>query len=801
MKKIMYGKRFVALLTGMVLTFLSLPLYTGSAKEESTVRQVNNIVLFAQFDSLEDKNFMESSTDTVQTMCNDDTTYRSLSKYVDTISYGQMQVTSYFPQLEDDVIIPYVLQQERSSYTDSTQYAMEMLQNISIPKDIPLDGNQDGYIDNIVCVVDGKTETFGDPLWSKAFYLTGLEINGCLVGSVNLHSGYTLIGSTLFNGIGTLCHEFLHSMGYPDLYRRDQESGNPVGLWDIMASPSIFLQYPLAYQRYAVSGWMDAGTITQDGTYTLYPASASSGNRLYLLKTPLSDTEFFAVEYRKPGTRYSDELDAKVYGEGLVVYRVNTAVSGNYKGNTDGIYVFRPDETTLNGGAGDLTRSYYGGTGAPESIGTTDLQKTFADGALVYEDGTNSGIALDNIQIQENGTLTFSATFADVSEKQLWQTAEHLTLPSDLHAYDLIADENGTLYFIAASDTTATLYQMEEDQIKAISTPFSGSMNNPKLVICNGIPYVLYQDEQYLLRLCKWNNDTSAWETCYTSSELSQYQDITTDGERIYFTSTTGTYPYVLQADCYDPKTEQVTSLGTNLSSNACNMEIAAINGKIIIGYRDLTANSIPKIAVFDGENWSDTALSDQSCGAVSVLADEDGVWIAPSGGKNPIYFWEDGTIISYPLSESLVDRAFQIIPVLSNGTFYIAVDAQNPEVFELYQLQKQTKTWELTGNSIAQELVNQSVLAAKNEKLYCLYTSSDQKVFLKTLQLSHATDIIVGDLNENGTLDLADVVLLQQHLLQQTTLTAEQLQRADGIADQFVNGMDLAWLKRKLLG
>ena len=88
MKKVMYGKRFIALLTGMVLTFLSLPLYTGSAKEESTVRQVNNIVLFAQFDSLEDKNFMESSTDTVQTMCNDDTTYRSLSKYVDTMIKG-----------------------------------------------------------------------------------------------------------------------------------------------------------------------------------------------------------------------------------------------------------------------------------------------------------------------------------------------------------------------------------------------------------------------------------------------------------------------------------------------------------------------------------------------------------------------------------------------------------------------------------------------------------------------------------------------------------------------------------------
>ena len=74
-------------------------------------------------------------------------------------------------------------------------------------------------------------------------------------------------------------------MGYPDLYHRSDVPGDPVGQWDIMATTSIFLQYPLAYQRYSVSGWMGAETITTAGTYALAPASASEGSRLYLLKT------------------------------------------------------------------------------------------------------------------------------------------------------------------------------------------------------------------------------------------------------------------------------------------------------------------------------------------------------------------------------------------------------------------------------------------------------------------------------------------------------------------------------------
>lgn len=805
MKERVSLKRMTAFFTSILLVVFCLPTLALPAKAETTVRQVNNIVLFAQFDPLTEKNFMSGdATNTVLSMCNDTSTYRSLTKYIDTISYGQMHVDSYFPQLkEDGVIEPYVLSQSRESYTDYNQYAIEMIQNIAIPADIPLDGDNDGFIDNIVCVVDGSATSVEDPLWSKAFFLSGLQVNGLSVGQVNLHSGYSVIGSTLFNGIGTLCHEFLHSMGYPDLYHRSDVSGNPVGQWDIMATTSIFLQYPLAYQRYSVSGWMDAETITKDGMYTLAPASASEGSRLYLLKTPLSETEFFAVEYRKSGTRYSDELDSKIYGDGMVVYRVNTSVVGNYRGDTDQIYIFRPDETTLNGGEGDLTKSCYGGEGAPNHIGTTDLQKKFSDGALVYADGTNSGIALDNIQIQDDGTLTFSASFADLSDQKLWETNDNISFSADTMAYDLATAADGTMYLLSTTAYSATLYRVEDDEtLTAVSKPFSGSMYNPKLVICDGTAYVLYQDYDYISHLCKWNENGQLWEECYVGTELAQYQDLATDGEQLYFASTTGSFPYALQAYCYNPNTGQATKIGTDLSGNACNLEIAAADGTVVIGYRDLTANSVPKAAIYNGATWNIITLSEQECGMVSVIADADGkFWVLPSGGKNPIFsVTSDGTATAYELPAALQEKVFQMVPVLSGGNLYVAANSQSPNEFDLYRLNQETASFETVGNTIAHEIVNQPVLAAKDGTIYCLYTNSEQQILLKKLVVSKNEETILkGDLNLDGKRNLADTVLFHRYLLRTVTLTEEQSKRAETVEDGTINIIDLIWLKQAI--
>ena len=58
----------------------------------------------------------------------------------------------------------------------------------------------------------------------------------------------------------------------------------------------------------------------------------------------------------------------------------------------------------------------------------------------------------------------------------------------------------------------------------------------------------------------------------------------------------------------------------------------------------------------------------------------------------------------------------------------------------------------------------------------------------------------IPGDLNQDGTLSLTDLIPLQQSLLRQTTLTADQAQLADYNGDGSINVLDLILLKRALL-
>ena len=58
----------------------------------------------------------------------------------------------------------------------------------------------------------------------------------------------------------------------------------------------------------------------------------------------------------------------------------------------------------------------------------------------------------------------------------------------------------------------------------------------------------------------------------------------------------------------------------------------------------------------------------------------------------------------------------------------------------------------------------------------------------------------IQGDLNQDGTLSLTDLIPLQQSLLRQTTLTADQAQLADYNDDGSINVLDLMFLKRALL-
>lgn len=230
-------------------------------------------------------------------------------------------------------------------------------------------------------------------------------------------------------------------------------------------------------------------------------------------------------------------------------------------------------------------------------------------------------------------------------------------------------------------------------------------------------------------------------------------------------------------------------------------MEIAAADGTVVIGYRDLTANSVPKAAIYNGATWNIITLSEQECGMVSVIAEEDGkFWVLPSGGKNPIFsVSKDGTATAYAVPEQLKENVFQMIPVLSGGNLYVAVNSQNPNAFDLYRLNQETASWETVGNTIANEIVNQPVLSARNGTIYCMYNASEQILLKKLVISKNEETILKGDLNLDGRRNLADTVLFHRYLLRTVTLTEEQGKRAETVEDGTINIIDLIWLKQAI--
>ena len=78
------------------------------------------------------------------------------------------------------------------------------------------------------------------------------------------------------------------------------------------------------------------------------------------------------------------------------------------------------------------------------------------------------------------------------------------------------------------------------------------------------------------------------------------------------------------------------------------------------------------------------------------------------------------------------------------------------------------------------------------------MYTKNDTAAqAFQILKIENYTIKIPGDLNQDGTLSLTDLIPLQQSLLRQATLTADEAQLADYNGDGSINVLDLMLLKR----
>lgn len=338
------------------------------------------------------------------------------------------------------------------------------------------------YIDNLTIIVQvDENNTSGAFGSRKADWGNNQTLlYGWHVGAYNvLPTSMLRLGTAYDQGYALASHEFLHTLGAPDLYRTAGETGDPVGRWwDLMAGPNFTASYPLAYTRREL-GWMEIETLKDSGTYTLWPAERTSGTRAYILKTSRSDSEFFVVEYRKkPEKENRQDYDYYIPESGLIVYRVNNAV--DYHTNKEGnnyIYVFRKDTTDPAKAQEDAYKATVGGQ-YRGSLGSSDLNAPYTADTIFYSDGSNSGIVINNVVTKEDGSVSFDVEFPVLSADSYWlpkgESINGLSSPAitgDTTGNSLylagVVNENGKnqlkIYSLEASDSSWKVMQAAAD--------------------------------------------------------------------------------------------------------------------------------------------------------------------------------------------------------------------------------------------------------------------------------------------------------------------------------------------------
>ena len=385
-----------------------------SLKDAPTTGTVNNLSVYISF--ADDSVFGRNRGWFLNRYSGEDTV--SLKDYFHEVSYERLFLnTFHLPNSPDTIHITYVdtfprryfLLQSATNpdgYPDGTQGTREhallerALKSIEaqLPAGVNFDANDDGRIDNVCFVMQGAAAGWSDLLWPHrwALYSRDVRLNGKRVWD------YLLMLENGFN-VGTLCHEFFHVLGAPDLYHYNSNgSPSPCGAWDIMESNQNPPQYMCAFMKYKYGDWIaNIPWIEESGTYTLFPLQNPDQNS-FRIRSPLHPQEYFVVEYRKREGRY----DTSAPNTGLVVYRINPAAgNGNAQGPPDEVYVYRPGGTlTVNG---TLSSASFGQANRRAINDKTDPS------SFLYNGGRGGAGGLDIFNISDSGgdSITFEINY------------------------------------------------------------------------------------------------------------------------------------------------------------------------------------------------------------------------------------------------------------------------------------------------------------------------------------------------------------------------------------------------------
>ena len=198
---------------------------------------------------------------------------------------------------------------------------------------VDYDWDGDGEVDQVYVIYAGKGEADGgatNTIWPHEWELSSAASYGDGSGAQTLDGvrintyacGGELNGQTgEINGIGTMCHEFSHCLGYPDFYDTDYSGGQGMFEWDLMDSGSYNGDgyQPAGYTSYErwVAGWKEPIELTTT-TQVSNLKSLQEGGSAYIVYNQGDTNEYFLLENRQ-----QTGWDAGIPGEGLLILHVD----------------------------------------------------------------------------------------------------------------------------------------------------------------------------------------------------------------------------------------------------------------------------------------------------------------------------------------------------------------------------------------------------------------------------------------------------------------------------------------------
>ncbi len=349
----------------------------------------------------------------------------SFTDYYLKTSYGKLNVSV-------DVFGWYMAQNGYISYTSNSQSLLQRAVDCADSAGVDFsqyDSDNDGYVDAVMILHAGigaeeaSAPNSSNYIWSfrSTWYSSPTYNHSKKIWAYDMFPEKRYYSNSMV-GIGVMTHEFGHILDLPDLYAVNYSS-NGVGDYANMAGgPWLNNEHtPCMHDAWSKIqlGWLNATTITKNGTYTIAKCVADS-NFTYKINTSKSN-EYFLLE-NKQWKGFDKYLPSK----GLAIWHINSNVVGKLSqlgnsANNDtsnmGMSILQADgrrDLENNVNRGDLGDLY---PGSANNHNVTPYTKP--NSSLTYKVGgirQPSNIYITGITINPDSSITFKfGTIASAS--------------------------------------------------------------------------------------------------------------------------------------------------------------------------------------------------------------------------------------------------------------------------------------------------------------------------------------------------------------------------------------------------